>query len=807
MKNYLKTLFAVIVLFTAVSCQKELQEQCNLPLAGEWAAFSERFNGHRYISFDTGYYTEYTSVDRYQVFDNQIWHADRSDYRQSKSHRYSIVDNDLITDHLEGKVSINGDTLTIGNERYMRLESFNPDYYCAVDIAETGRAVDCGWEESLHEISYELKNPMPWKKVEAVSNVSWITDFSTDDNKISFKVLPSNEDRIGKIIVSYQFAEDVEITVNQSSKRAIKIEGTARYDYTAKDCTIPYSIENPKENSTMSASTDVDWLKELKVNDAALTFSLDENNTGSDRSCEITLEYPEAKILKVKVTQTYSSSAIAVEPASQSTNYAGGKYEFSYSITNPKQGASVKVDRCPEWITDAKVVGNKVSYTVSENNSGSSREGYIVLKYDKVEKSFKVTQSYSSSSIVTNPLSKQTNYVGGDFSFTYTIENPREGAEVTATTQTDWITGIVVSGNKVSYTVTENNSGSSREGNIVLKYGNHTQNYVVNQTVPLIIPTVTSVKLDHRNQYYSIRYRVDNARTMDHLTIDAGASWITNIQVSSTSVSFSVQENDTYNDRNTTLILHYPGARDYEITVSQRVDPSRVLIIKANNISFKMVKVDGGTFTMGATPEQGSDAYSDEKPAHQVTLSDYYIGQTEVTQELWVAVMGSNPSYYIGRKNPVEQVSWNNIVNDFLPKLNALTGKNFILPTEAQWEYAARGGNKSKGYMYSGSNNIYEVAWYKGNSNLQTHPVGQKLPNELGIYDMSGNVWEWCSDRYGNYSADAQTDPTGSVSGSYRVLRGGDDCSNASYCRVSYRYNSNPGGRSSGCGFRLALSL
>ena len=219
---------------------------------------------------------------------------------------------------------------------------------------------------------------------------------------------------------------------------------------------------------------------------------------------------------------------------------------------------------------------------------------------------------------------------------------------------------------------------------------------------------------------------------------------------------------------------------------------------------FDMVFVAGGTFTMGATAEQGSDAESNEKPTHSVTVSDFYIGKYEVTQAQWIAVMGSNPSNFQGDNLPVEKVSWNDI-QEFIKKLNAQTGKKFRLPTEAEWEYAARGGNQSKGYKYSGSDNIDEVAWYEDNSNSKTHPVGQKRPNELGIYDMTGNVCEWCQDWYGSYSSDAQTNPTGPSSGSYRVLRGGSWITIAWNCRVSYRYFSHPVSRYSDFGFRLVM--
>ena len=206
---------------------------------------------------------------------------------------------------------------------------------------------------------------------------------------------------------------------------------------------------------------------------------------------------------------------------------------------------------------------------------------------------------------------------------------------------------------------------------------------------------------------------------------------------------------------------------------------------------------------MGTAYWQDSDAQNNEKPTHQVTLSDYMIAKTEVTQELWQAVMGSNPSYFWGYDSPVEQVSWFDC-QEFIMKLNSLTGLNFRLPTEAEWEYAARGGNKSKGYKYSGSNDIGSVAWYRDNSSSRTHAVATKSHNELGLYDMSGNVWEWCSDWYGSYSSDSQTNPKGPSSGYYIVVRGGGSVNIAMYCRVAYRYRSYPESRSH-IGLRLAL--
>ena len=229
------------------------------------------------------------------------------------------------------------------------------------------------------------------------------------------------------------------------------------------------------------------------------------------------------------------------------------------------------------------------------------------------------------------------------------------------------------------------------------------------------------------------------------------------------------------------------------------------MTFEANGVSFTMIPVEGGTFTMGATSEM-KNPDDDEQPTHPVTLSSYYIGETEVTQALWKAVMGSNPSRFKGDNLPVECVSWDDC-QEFIRKLNSLTSQNFRLPTEAEWEFACRGGNNSRGYKYSGSNNLGSVAWYDGNSGNKTHPVGTKAPNELGIYDMSGNVWEWCADWYGDYSSGAQTNPTGPYGGSNRVYRGGSWNYDVGRCRSSNRDFYYPWIRDIILGLRLALSL
>ena len=223
-------------------------------------------------------------------------------------------------------------------------------------------------------------------------------------------------------------------------------------------------------------------------------------------------------------------------------------------------------------------------------------------------------------------------------------------------------------------------------------------------------------------------------------------------------------------------------------------------------VSNMVVVLDGpdGTFSMGATSEQGKNAESDERPIHKVKLSGYKIGRYEVTQREWRAVMDDNPSVHTGDNLPVHYVSWDDC-QEFIAKLNEITGLRFRLPTEAEWEYAARGGRKSQGYMYAGSNTSDQVAWTSQNSLSKPHPVGVLQANELGLYDMSGNVWEWCADWYAGYNDQTLVNPHGPNSGETRVFRGGGWGFEPRGARVSYRMNGVTGGRYDFTGLRLAM--
>ena len=319
-------------------------------------------------------------------------------------------------------------------------------------------------------------------------------------------------------------------------------------------------------------------------------------------------------------------------------------------------------------------------------------------------------------------------------------------------------------------------------------------------SVRVFAQTVTNVTATQVNKTIHVSYDLDQQAEISlFLSTDGGQTYSELHEVSG-----DVGEQISPGHR--TIVWDVLAEKDKLVgeNIVFKVKAEGAMSFTVNGVTFKMICVQGGTFTMGCTSEQGSDCDNKEEPSHSVTLGDFYMGETEVTQALWKAVMGNNPSNFNGDDRPVESVSWNDC-QKFIRKLNQLTGKTFRLPTEAEWEYAARGGNKSQHYKYAGSNTLGNVAWYTDNSGNSTHPVKGKQANELGLYDMSGNVWEWCSDWYGSNNSSSQTNPQGPSSGSNRVLRGGSWYRSAGYCRVSRRFSNGPGYRHDHYGFRLSL--
>ena len=505
--------------------------------------------------------------------------------------------------------------------------------------------------------------------------------------------------------------------------------------------------------------------------------------------------------------QTPASPEISLDMNNMEFTAESGSKAF-----NIKSNTSWTVSSDQAWCSVSPTSGKNsggVTVKVSENTQTSARTATVTVKSEIGILTVKVTQNEANAAISLDTSTMEFTSSSGEQAFKVTANT-----SWSVSSDQTWCSVSPASGSNngsVTVKVSENTQISARTATITVKTdaGIRTVSVTQNGASEQVSLSVSDMEFaaGSGSKIFSIKSNTAWAVSSDK-------NWCSVSPTSGSndgSVTVSVDENTSTSSRTATIMVESATIKRTLAVTQNGVTPtptptpaSQDRSFTVGGVTFKMIAVEGGTFTMGATSEQGSDAWDEEKPTHSVTLSSYSIGETEVTQALWQAVMGSNPSYFSGSNKPVEQVSWDDC-QDFIRKLNALTGENFRLPTEAEWEYAARGGNKSRGYKYAGSNNIDNVAWYYDNSGSQTHNVATKSPNELGLYDMSGNVREWCQDRYGSYSSGSQTNPTGPTSGYFRVIRGGYWSAYARICRVSFRADFDPAYRDSGMGLRLAL--
>ncbi|GHT23153.1 hypothetical protein AGMMS4957_14310 [Bacteroidia bacterium] len=457
-----------------------------------------------------------------------------------------------------------------------------------------------------------------------------------------------------------------------------------------------------------------------------------------------------------------------------------------------------------EWCTISPSSGagdGKITVDVAMNTTMDSRSATVTVTAGTATQTVIVTQAAANSILILDKASIAAIVDEETYSIGVTAYS-----EWTVSSDAEWCTISPLSGTgsgTITVNVAENTFAAIRSATVTVTTGVVTKTVIVTQAAAnaILILDKTEISTNATAASYFIGVTSNSA-----WTVRSDAGWCTFSSPSGTgdgTITVNVAENTMCFRSATVTVTAWAITKTVIVTQEASVPPSN-FTETGGGLNFNMIGVAGCTFTMGATDEQGSDAESNELPTHSVTLGNYAIGKYEVTQRLWEDVMGSNPSHFKGNNLPVEMVSYDDI-QSFLTALNTKTGKNYRLPTEAEWEYAARGGNRSAGYKYSGSNTVGDVAWYGDGST--THAVGTKAPNELGICDMSGNVWEWCSDWYGDYHSGEQTNPTGATTGSDRVVRGGRWGNNAEHCRVSRRNNNAPNGVGSDLGFRLVLPL
>ena len=544
---------------------------------------------------------------------------------------------------------------------------------------------------------------------------------------------------------------------------------------------------------TLSKSDGSDWLIVKTTSGKAGTTQVDlevtENTSLSERTATITVK-TESGEQTAKVVQSGAGPSLQLNK--NDLSFIAEKGNDTFTITS---NTSWSITSDQAWCIVSTSSGSDnatVTVNVTENTSTDLRSATITVKAGDLSKTIAVTQAGTNPTLQLNKTSLTFESASGSNTFTIT-----SNTAWTVTSNQTWCTVSPSSGSgdgKVMIIVSENTSTDSRSATITVKAGDLSQTIAISQA-----GAMATLWLNKTNMSFN------SSNGSDYFTITSNTSWsVTSNQtwcrVSSSSgsdngtITVNVTENTSTSSRSATITVKAGGLSQTLSVIQAGATPTNqsTRTFTANGVSFMMVRVDGGSFTMG------DNSYDRDKPTHKVTLSSYYIGETEVTQELWQAVMGSNPSYFSGSQKPVDNVSWNDC-QEFIRKLNSLTGQSFRLPTEAEWEFAARGGNKDQGHTVGGG------WWDRSGSPGQTNNVKMLSPNELGLYDMIGNVWEWCQDWYGNYSSSSQTNPTGPSSGSKRVLRGGSYENDSDFCTVSFRDLNTPSYRKTYVGMRLAL--
>lgn len=554
--------------------------------------------------------------------------------------------------------------------------------------------------------------------------------------------------------------------------------------------------------------------------DREVTVTVEPHGSKEDRSANLTLKSGD-KVTVVNVTQKGKNAVALVKKSYIVEQYGDtlsidAESNIEYTVTVPTEYA--------EWIkevpTTRAVSVRKHRFAISENREKQIRSGYIVFSGNSLSDTARIYQSQFNEQLLVNKDTFNLSVKGGMVSVE--VKSNIEYDVTIPPAASSWLTRPSTRALRVEqldFVVAENTEHEAREAKVVIKDRNSTLSDTLTIRQAGLGLLASGVRYTVRSEGDVIRVEAKNGVNCDKQVPAEFTSWI-GCELSGTGNAYdiSVGKYEGMGPREGYVVFSSEGQWDtvHIRQFGQEGFKSDVKTETIEGITFKMIYVQGVTFTMGATSEQGNDANDKEKPAHKVMLSDYYIGEFEVTQELWEKVMGTTveqqrdkmdkgkPLNGKGADYPMYYVSWNEAVA-FCTKLSEMTGKKYVLPTEAQWEFAARGGVKSAGYKYSGNNEVGKVAWHSGNSDRVLHPVGQKEPNELGIYDMSGSVGEWCQDGYGSYSNLSQTNPKGSANASYRVLRGGDYSGSERNCRVSYRGSLHPENRSNSYGFRVVL--
>ena len=516
--------------------------------------------------------------------------------------------------------------------------------FATTTITTTPESQSCIYTGGEFSFDFAIENPRQGISLTATSQSAWITDVSISGNTISYKVAENNSGnaRNGKIKLTYGNFATKEFSVSQSwsASEITTTPASQEITYSGGSFSLDFSVSNPREGVTVTASSQSYWITNISVSNNKIDYKVAENNSGNARNGKIKLTYGNFATKEFTISQAWSSSEITTSPESQEVSYTSGNFSLDFSVSNPREGATVTASSQSEWITNVSISSNKVSYKVSENNSGSVRNGIIKLTYgDFATKEFSVSQSWSAAKIIITPESQNVAYTGGNFSVDFSVSNPRDGATVTASSQSEWITNVSISGNKVSYKVAENNSGTARNGKIKLTYEDFaTKEFSVSQSwsAAKIIITPESQNIAYTGGYFSLDFSVINPREGATITASSQSEWITDVTVSSNKVNIRVKENNSSAQRSGSIKLSYGTYAAQSFTVTQTGKPVQSISLNTSNL--ELYAGSSETLTATVNPSDAELSWSSSNTSiAKVSTSGVVTGVSRGTATITVA--------------------------------------------------------------------------------------------------------------------------------------------------------------------------
>ena len=557
---------ALAVLLSGCSKKDDIPEK--VYLSGKWTQVNEQSMTSGYIDFQEGKMARYiSSIGEVVALEDALWHCSSSDFTEESVCSYYIQDKCL---YVDGKPSgrMEDDELYIDDKLYCSFNDFEEDYYVTIVPDVTDNVITLPFCAAEQEFSVSLTRSLPHSSLSVSTSDEWIKSLELDEGNVSFVTEAPVEDREGAIRISYPGAADKVVSVMQKCERFIRPAVTEMsFDCISREVSLSYMIENPVEGEVLTVTTDAEWISKIRVEKDRVVVLLASNEDGTAREAVLRLSYKEANPVEVKVSQSFPNLTLSQE--SQETDYSSKTLSFTYSVNNAAEGQVLEAVSGVAWISGIAVDGNTVTYIVSENNSGSSRSGEITLTYAGVVRTFTVTQSYSASVLRLTQSEGGSDYAGGTYEFGWSVTNEREGESVRATSISDWITAISVSGGKVSYKVGLNATGKSRSGEIVVKYSTATATYKVTQSAAEFTLSESSASHGYASASGTIVYNIANRHDSEQLKLSTNASWITGLTDSNGSVRYNVPENNSGSSRSGEITLTYAGVvRTFTVTQS-----------------------------------------------------------------------------------------------------------------------------------------------------------------------------------------------------------------------------------------------